>query len=187
MVNLSRSYRRTRTTRSKRGSTLTPDEIKTLVAEAVDDAMAKSSITISNGRNTATPKTFVEFLWQAAQTFGVPAAAFGVILLIIYQTFPAWVQASIETQNSLSRNLDLQTENIKSLGVTLDALQVYATETAKFRKDVEIEHKTMGAEMHEIKLVTDTLLQEQARQRDEHKAIVDTLKLLCEQLQKPSS
>ena len=157
----------------------TQKELKDEVAQAVENAMRKYSDKFTM------PRTIYEFIWQGAQTFGIPAVAFGVVLLIVYQTFPAWVSANIETQNSLTTNLAIQTENLISLGSTLDNLQEFGpVAVAEFRKDVQEEHRKMAIEVHEIKIVTDTLCEEQVRQREEHKAIVGALKLLCDELKR---
>lgn len=158
----------------------TNKEIKDQVVDAIDAAMGKYKPNGTNGR--AMPKTIYEFLWQGAQTFGIPSIAFGVILVIVYQTFPAWVNANIETQTSLSKNLNRQTDNLVSLGNTLENLQSYGRETEVFRKEVAVEHDEMAKELHAVKMATDTICIEQTRQREEHRAIVETLKQLCDTL-----
>ena len=152
-----------------------------LVEKTVTDTIAK--LRNGNGRN-GVPKTVWEFLWQGAQTFGVPAVAFGVILLIVYQTFPAWIEANIATQVSLTKNLDVQSDNLKQLSVTLDDVARYSRETEVFRKQVTNEHKTMEADIDNVNQCTAKLSEGQVRQQTEHMAIVNTLKEICDELKK---
>ena len=153
-----------------------------LVEKTVADTLSR--LKNGNGNGRYMPKTLWEFLWQGAQTFGIPAVAFGVVLLIIYQTFPAWIQANIETQVSLTKNLDVQSDNLKQLSNTLDDVARYSRETEVFRKQVVVEHKTMAADIDSVKQCTTKLEEGQARQQTEHLAIVETLKKICDELKK---
>jgi len=165
------------------------DEIEKLVTQAVSDAMIK----IRNGdAKFGTPKTLYEFMWQAAQTFGVPIAAFLVILFIAYQTIPNWVNANIETQKSLTKNLDSQTDKLgtvgtqlKNVGDQLEDVAKYSRETEAFRVVVSTEHKAMIADVAEIKQCTVKASEDRKQQMTEHKAMIQTLETLCEEIKKP--
>ena len=158
-------------------------EIQAQITAAVEVAM--------KARN-GTPKTVYEFMMEAARSFGVPTVLLLVMMMIIYQTVPGWINANIETQNSLTKNLGIQTDNMKALGGTLESLQKYGRETELFRKEVSVDHIAMANELHQVKTVSDTVLVEQVRQREEHKAIMETqqetvktLKTICESFKKP--
>ena len=162
--------------------TLTDKQLEDRINEGIKQAMTQLK-TNGNGRITM-PRTLWEFLWQGAQTFGVPAAAFGVILLIVYQTFPAWIEANIATQVSLTKNLDEQSDNLNQLSVTLDDVARYSRETEVFRKQVTNEHKTMEAEVEACKVCGLKLVEEHKQRQGEHKAIVNTLQTISEELKK---
>ena len=88
------------------------DHLATVVATAV----AQSIKTNGNG----VPKNWTELVWKSAMSFGVPTLVLGVIVLIVYQTAPAYIESNIATQKSLTNNLDKQTENLDKQTINLD-------------------------------------------------------------------
>jgi len=144
-------------------------ELIAVVKHTVEEAMA----TKSSGNGT--PKNWMEFLYFSLRTFGVPVVALGVLLLIFYQTFPGWVQASIETQKSLTKNLDLQTENItiqrKHIEMNAANLQEVTDNVAGITKCWETMAKFQGQ-----------VSQQHEQQTVQHEAMISTLGKISEKL-----
>ena len=129
--------------------------------------------------------TIYEAVIDLAKQFGFGSV---IVMCMMYAAFlwlPKAIDQNIKLQQSLVSNLDRQTDS-------MIILQKKAMETEVFRKQVIVEHSVMQIEqtgmandIHAIKLVNDTIGEEQQRQRQEHKAIVDVLTNLCIEIKKP--
>ena len=139
---------------------MTQQDIEKLVNEIVEKRLRNINVNTAN-----VPRTLVEFAWQAAQTFGIPVVILGVAMLIAYQTLPGWVDANIQTQKSLTANLDKLTGNV-------DALNVYARDTEIFRKTVAVEH---AMALDKITCVEKAVDEDSKRQQAISAAMVKTL------------
>jgi len=102
--------------------------------------------------------------------------ALGVLLLIFYQTFPGWVQASIETQQSLTKNLDVQTENItaqrKNIEQNAANLEDVAERVAGIAKCWETMAKFQGQ-----------VSEDHVQQTTQHEAMITALGKISDKLQ----
>jgi hypothetical protein len=120
-----------------------------------------------NGNGNGTPKTWQELIWKASMTLGVPTIALAVIILIVYQTVPEWVQANINTQESLRVNLGKQTDIMEETKDTLTEIErstqeIVEVEQAtkvfmeKVRSDHEqqILHHKQADEVHDLQCQT---------------------------------
>jgi len=141
------------------------EETRAEIKEAIEAAMKSKP---------APTKTVYDYAMEVGRTFGASAVILIVLMGIAYQTIPGYVAANIETQKSLTKNLDLQTENIKKLVPSLEALQEDAVDFEAFRQEVSVDHIAMAKELRVLKLVQVGLAVSQQMQRDEHKAIMET-------------
>ena len=121
------------------------------------------------------PKTWMELCYKGAMTFGVPVVILAVILLMAYQTFPPWVRANIETQKSLTTNLDRQTQNIEAQTENLTA----QTEAIQ---EVRDSIKRMVADNSAIVKFTENVSAEHAKQAEQHEAMISTLQAIGDKL-----
>jgi len=89
------------------------EHLSSTIAAAVVEGFKQS-----NGNGT--PKNITELLWKGAMSFGVPTIVLGVVVAIVYQTAPKYIESNITTQKSLTTNLEKQTENLEQQTENLD-------------------------------------------------------------------
>ena len=140
-------------------------------------------------RQQEVPKTWMELVYRTSMTLGVPTVILGVLLFIAYQTFPPFVNANIETQKSLTTNLDKQTANIEAQTKSLQAqTQNLEAQTSAIQEVqsavVEIVETERQAQTAMLNIERDhtQIKEDHVQQMTTQKAMVDTLEAISNKL-----
>ena len=146
---------------SEQQNTITRDELHDVILTILNK---------NNGNgNSKIPRTWIEFAWMLGLSWGPLGLMFVVLLYLSLTTGPKIAESAIQVQQSLVKNLDIQTANIEQqtetmllqtrsmeqLQETMEEVRDVEKETQMFMPQVLADHQKQMTDLQSIKSAVD--------------------------------